>query len=245
MASPVGSFPFEEKGNKQTIKTEVRKIALCSIVSFSFPFIAMTFLRAGDWTSNQVWNLVHADFIVKSMIGTGSDGVVVFEAIHRDSEEEVALKFIPVKSKYHRERALKELRLLEKVLHENVVWAYGMILGLELGVLVLERCKTDFFELLSAASQPFPEQKALIIFKQMLNAVIHCHRVGIAHRDIKLENFFLSNSGQVRLGDFGLAEPYQPDQVFMNSVGTPGYAAPEVIRAIKMRCIIMSLPAIL
>lgn len=188
----------------------------------------MVFLRVGDWTSDEVWNYVRKDYDVRSMLGSGSDGVIVFKGRDIETGEKVALKFMPLPSDHHRKRALKELRLLEKATHQHVVWVHGLYMGSNLAVLVEERCATDLFEVLSKTAKPFTEQKALEYFKQMLSALIHCHRIGIAHRDIKLENFFITSDGAVRLGDFGLAEEYQPTQLFVTSVGTRGYVAPEV-----------------
>lgn len=39
------------------------------------------------------------------------------------------------------------------------------------------------------------EQEAIILFVQMLNAVDYCHRRGVVHRDLKLENILLHEEG--------------------------------------------------
>ena len=43
-------------------------------------------------------------------------------------------------------------------------------------------------------------------FVQMVLAVKHIHNRDILHRDIKPENIFLTSSGKIKLGDFGLAK---------------------------------------
>lgn len=43
------------------------------------------------------------------------------------------------------------------------------------------------------------------LFKQILNAVNYIHFKGFAHRDLKLENIFLNNEFEIKIGDFGVA----------------------------------------
>ena len=59
----------------------------------------------------------------------------------------------------------------------------------------------------------------------------HCHRLGVCHRDLKLENLLIDANGDVRLSDFGLAATVAPDgsDLLLTRCGTPHYAAPEVL----------------
>lgn len=61
----------------------------------------------------------------------------------------------------------------------------------------------------------------------------YCHRMGVANRDIKLENTLLDGSRPrplVKLCDFGYSK-HIDDSRPKTKVGTPGYTAPEVVRA--------------
>jgi len=79
------------------------------------------------------------------------------------------------------------------------------------------------------------EEVARPLFAQMTRGVAHLHDLGVAHRDIKLENFFLTASGDVRLGDLGLAalsesrDPAASAPLLCSEwAGSESYAAPEV-----------------
>ncbi|KAI9892146.1 MAG: Chk1 protein kinase [Vezdaea aestivalis] len=77
---------------------------------------------------------------------------------------------------------------------------------------------------------------AHLYFTQLVSAVCWMHGMGIAHRDIKPENILLSESGDLKLADFGLATLFAYKGVRKNSAtmcGSPPYIAPEVLRCGK------------
>lgn len=57
-----------------------------------------------------------------------------------------------------------------------------------------------------------------------------CRRANIIHRDIKLENIFVSKQGDFKLGDFGIARQLEKTSAEMSKKGTVAYMAPEVYR---------------
>jgi len=63
------------------------------------------------------------------------------------------------------------------------------------------------------------------IMRQCIKAVLGCHESGLAHRDVKLDNFVISNDGTVKLVDFGAAASVGGKAT--KSVGTADYLAPE------------------
>lgn len=85
------------------------------------------------------------------------------------------------------------------------------------------------------------EEESAILFKQMMSAIIYCHKNRICHRDLKPDNFMLLSKDQnapIKLIDFGLSRSFykfhgegKGEVVRMETrVGTSLYMAPEVLR---------------
>ncbi|MGD8593121.1 MAG: serine/threonine-protein kinase [Gammaproteobacteria bacterium] len=69
----------------------------------------------------------------------------------------------------------------------------------------------------------------LNLFEQVCDAVQYAHSQGIIHRDLKPGNLYVTNQGQVKLLDFGIAKPATQEQANNLVPFTPAYAAPEQI----------------
>ena len=66
---------------------------------------------------------------------------------------------------------------------------------------------------------------------QICIALLHIHENKIIHRDLKTQNVFLTKSGDVKVGDFGICKFLSKSgELASTSVGTPYYIAPEVCR---------------
>ncbi|MFE9791103.1 protein kinase [Streptomyces goshikiensis] len=85
-------------------------------------------------------------------------------------------------------------------------------------------------ELLLSAEAPGPDQ-ALIIVSGVLEALAYSHQHGIVHRDIKPANVIITNTGAVKVMDFGIARALHGAQSTMTQtgmvMGTPQYLSPE------------------
>ncbi|MEU6619347.1 protein kinase [Streptomyces litmocidini] len=85
-------------------------------------------------------------------------------------------------------------------------------------------------DLLLSAEAPGPEQ-ALIIVSGVLEALAYSHQHGIVHRDIKPANVIITNTGAVKVMDFGIARALHGAQSTMTQtgmvMGTPQYLSPE------------------
>ena len=66
---------------------------------------------------------------------------------------------------------------------------------------------------------------------QVFEALEHCHSKGVIHRDIKMENILLDEDHNIKLTDFGFAKILQPGEKLYDLCGTPGYLAPELLKA--------------
>lgn len=78
-------------------------------------------------------------------------------------------------------------------------------------------------------SKFFPEKKALLYFKQLMNAFRSLSGNNILHRDIKPDNILIK-SGHLKLADFGFCKRMiSPDDLTQTVLGSPVYMAPEVL----------------
>jgi serine/threonine protein kinase len=72
-------------------------------------------------------------------------------------------------------------------------------------------------------------------FKQIIQALHHLHKEGIAHRDVKTENIIIDKGYNIKLADFGFSCRYlgtNKKKIAMSSdtaVGTPKTSAPEIV----------------
>ncbi|KAL2134233.1 hypothetical protein VTI74DRAFT_738 [Chaetomium olivicolor] len=92
--------------------------------------------------------------------------------------------------------------------------------------LVLEFCaRGDLYEAIRAGHGPLETEHVRRFMLELVDAVDYIHSKGIYHRDIKPENIFLTQSGSMKLGDFGLATT--EDWTYETTVGSDRYMSPE------------------
>lgn len=92
-------------------------------------------------------------------------------------------------------------------------------------------CRTDLRKFLAEQGR-LSEWEAQRIFKQLADAMLCLHVQDVVHRDLKPANILLTEAGDVKLADFGLARTFdQQDDLMRTKVGTPYYLAPEVLES--------------
>lgn len=97
--------------------------------------------------------------------------------------------------------------------------------------LILEYCESrDMFSWINKYG-PLSEHDTVYVFRQMMCAMEYCHSFNICHRDLKPENILLSDEGEVKIIDFGMAALHQNDQNLRTACGSPHYAAPELLKS--------------
>ncbi|XP_042483060.1 phosphoenolpyruvate carboxylase kinase 1-like [Macadamia integrifolia] len=94
--------------------------------------------------------------------------------------------------------------------------------------IVMELCdSSDLFDRVS--KRTFSDVEAAAIMLPLMEAITHCHRRGVAHRDIKPDNILFDSRNRLKLADFGSAEIFHDGLPMRGIVGTPYYVAPEVL----------------
>ena len=151
------------------------------------------------------------------------------------SGEAVALKFLPnasIENIDSAERTATEIQCLTALRHQNIIRLFQQIESPKYVILVFEYMKGgDLLNYLrSLPDQRLREEEARSVFQQVLSGVGHAHNHHICHRDLKLDNILVSESGliSVKVADFGLSEFYQPGSSKRSNCGSLSYLAPEV-----------------
>lgn len=87
----------------------------------------------------------------------------------------------------------------------------------------------DLLELMQRREmEPMMEEEARSVFRQIVEALVYCHKEGISHRDIKLENIMIERTTfRTKIIDFGLCEVRDP-KCCVECVGSINYCAPEI-----------------
>ncbi|NXD95114.1 NEK3 kinase, partial [Chaetorhynchus papuensis] len=168
---------------------------------------------------------------VLKVLGEGSFGRALL-VHHRISDQKYVMKEIRLPmSSSGVENSRKEAVLLAKMKHPNVVAFKESFEADGHLYIVMEYCDNgDLMQKIKhQGGNLFPEDTILHWFVQMCLAVKHIHDKRVLHRDIKSKNVFLTQSGKVKLGDFGSAQLLaHPMSYACTYVGTPYYVPPEI-----------------
>eukprot|EP01059_Diplonema_ambulator_P033174 TRINITY_DN6815_c0_g1_i1.p1 TRINITY_DN6815_c0_g1~~TRINITY_DN6815_c0_g1_i1.p1 ORF type:complete len:352 (+),score=106.28 TRINITY_DN6815_c0_g1_i1:121-1176(+) len=167
-------------------------------------------------------------------IGKGSFGMAIL--CKHSTLGNVVVKKVEVKKKGRLLRnVIQEVMVMKKVKHPNIIGFYdvwqssnAIYLALEYATAGdLEKVRDHYIAKQICISEPHLRSIAW----QVCNALDHLHSLNIVHRDVKSANIFLTSSGVVKLGDFGLSKTLDtPDGMCKTKVGTPYYMPPEVIQ---------------
>jgi polo-like kinase 1 len=94
---------------------------------------------------------------------------------------------------------------------------------------MFEYCENKDLSSLLKKRRKLKEIEVQYYIYQLIQALIHLQERNIIHRDIKLENIFLTEKLELKLGDFGLARKLNyPEAKCYDFAGTPAYMAPEI-----------------
>ena len=142
------------------------------------------------------------------MIGKGAFGKVIL-AIHKLSGKKVAIKTIHHKflnDEFSRKKVYQEVYILRKIQHSNIIRLLEVFETKHETMIVMEYAsKGDLLNYLKE-NNVFEEKECKKIFRQIMIAVGHIHARSVVHRDIKLDNILLTETGQVKICDFGVSK---------------------------------------
>ena len=195
---------------------------------------------------------VEKQYKVIEKLGDGGFGAV-FKVQHKFDKNFYAIKIIPLQKSNDEDEIMqltKEIEILSKLEHENIVRYYTSykLKGCDekehvYFCIQMQYCKktlkTFLYNFIS--TQETEKQRLLLkVLKQILDGLKYIHDNGIMHRDLNPNNIFLTESGIIKIGDFGssrytavnCSNEADNDEVCWKKlttyIGTAIYCAPEL-----------------
>ena len=178
----------------------------------------------------EVGATVAARYRLEAKIGQGGMAAV-FKAFDLELEEHVALKVFNLEqaSEAAVARFKQELKLSRQLIHPNIIRLYDI--GVHHGHRYISMELLVGKSLKERMRQPIEFRTALGYLIQACHGLQAAHDAGVIHRDVKPDNFFVTDDGILKVMDFGIAKQYAtPGVTVAGSIaGTPLYMSPEQI----------------
>lgn len=192
-----------------------------------------------NWKSTETFAWNEGD-----VLGKGATAVV-YKARRRPNGCVCAVKYFHERVSHHfASVALREIDLLKKLDHRNVITIYAVERDSPSGnyVMGMELCEGG--SLYSMLDQPkfsygLPEEEFLVVLFDIASGMQYLRQMGIIHRDLKPGNImrFIDDTGQsiYKLTDFGAARQLDDEENFTSIYGTEEYLDPNMYEKAVLR----------
>lgn len=169
---------------------------------------------------------------VADRVGRGGMGTV-YRAMDETLHREVAIKVLnaelndPEIARRFRAEAITVARLS----HPGIATIYELFQHEGQWLMVMEFVRGETLEHLVERMGPLSPQRSAEICMQALAALAHAHAMGVVHRDLKPANLMITETGSVKIMDFGIARVSGTEHLTNAGymMGTPAYMAPEQV----------------
>lgn len=169
-------------------------------------------------------------YLQKVKLGEGSFGTV-WRGVDRGTGQDVAIKQLDKATMPRRgvrqQDVEREIEIMQAVSHPNITKLLDTFDSPSSIYLALEYCNGgDFGDKVKERGLNLEESEAAEWTRQIISALAALHSKLIIHRDIKPDNFMVSN-GSLKLADFGLALFLPRGRLLTEKCGTPAFMSPE------------------
>lgn len=179
---------------------------------------------------------LNTKYEVRGTLGAGAMGTV-YDAVDRIIERRVAIKVVnrpneadPEAVESHA-RFRREAQAAGRLAHPNIVGVYDYGENATQAWIVMELVEGNSLKGRLDKQERFAVPDIVRIMSDVCAGLQYSHQRGVVHRDIKPGNIMMTNEGQVKIADFGIARLENSSMTQVGTlIGTPSYMAPEQFR---------------